>query len=398
MIEHESFAAALRPVQRGALLAGVVGSLLATIGYFVSSPASFYSAYLIAFLFWLGISLGALGVAMIHHLSGGGWGLAVRRILEAAYSVLPLMALLFVPLIFGLKVLYPWAQPEHVAHDEILQGKQAYLNTNGYLIRAAVYFALWIMVGTVLNMMSAGRDPAAEQARRRRLSLFSGPGLIVWCLSITFASVDWTMSLEPHWFSSMYGVLFMAGYGVAGLALSIIVLLRFREHPPLTEVYSLPRQHDLGNFLLAFILFWSYVSFSQYLIIWSANLPEETPWYLHRGRGGWEVVAIALIALHFVVPFLLLLWRQSKQMPHWLMAIAGLLLVMRYVDLYWLVVPAFSPDRITIHWLHLVMPVAIGGWWLAVFAWRLPARSALPIFELPAEEETVDDVAHQPAH
>jgi hypothetical protein len=392
----DTFPAEIRRVQQWALLIGLVASLLTVLGWYFS-PVAFFSSYLIAFLFWLGISLGCLAVAMVHHLSGGGWGMAIRRICEAAYGALPLMALLFLPLLLGLPVLYPWARPEVVEHDPLLQAKQGYLNPQGFLLRAVVYFAIWIGTGLVLNAMSAGSDSATEYSRRRRLALWSGPGLVLWCLAVTFAAVDWSMSLEPHWFSSMYGVLFMAGDGVSGLATAIITLVLLRAWRPVNATYDVSRQHDLGNFLLAFVLFWSYVSFSQYLIIWSGNLPEETPWYLNRARGGWQAIAIAIMTLHFLVPFLLLLMRQAKRTPNWLLGIAVLLLVMRWVDLYWTVMPAFSPGVFTISWLHFVAFIAIGGWWLAMFTWRLTARMRLPVFDIPAEEDTLDDVAHQPA-
>jgi hypothetical protein len=392
----DTFPAEIRRVQQWALLVGLVASLLAALGWYFS-PVAFFSCYLIAFLFWLGISLGCLAVAMIHHLTGGGWGMAIRRICEGGYSALPLLAVLFLPLLAGLPVLYPWARPEVIEHDPLLQAKQGYLNPQGFLLRAVVYFVIWIGTGLVLNAMSAGSDPTTEYPRRRRLALWSGPGLVLWCLTVTFAAVDWSMSLEPHWFSSMYGVLFMAGDGVSGLATAIITLVLLRAWRPVQATYDVSRQHDLGNFLLAFVLFWSYVSFSQYLIIWSGNLPEETPWYLNRARGGWQAIAIAIMALHFLVPFLLLLMRQAKRTPNWLLGIAVLLLVMRWVDLYWTVMPAFSPGVFTISWLHIVAFIAIGGWWLAMFTWRLAARLRLPVFDIPLEEDTLDDVAHQPA-
>lgn len=396
MNDRDSFSAEIGRIQKWALIAALVGSLLAALGWYLS-PIAFFSAYLTAFLFWLGISLGCLAVVMIHHLTGGGWGMSIRRICEASYSVLPLLAVLFLPVLIGLPILYPWARPELIEHDAILQGKQPYLNPQGFILRAVLYFAIWIASGFLLNRMSAGQDAAGEYPRRRRLALWSGPALVLWVLTVTFASVDWSMSLEPHWFSSMYGVLYIAGWGVAGLAFAIVTLLLLRSYAPMSAMYNLSRQHDLGNFLLAFVMFWSYVSFSQYLIIWSGNLPEEIPWYINRSHGGWQAFPVALMLLHFLVPFLLLLSRQAKRIPRWLLSISLLLLVMRWVDLYWTVVPAFSPAVFWVHWLHIVLPIAIGGWWMAMFTWRLPARLQLPVFDIPAEEDTLDGVAHQPA-
>jgi hypothetical protein len=379
------------------LTVGVVAALLSALGWWLA-PQWFFSAYLVGLLFWLGISLGSMAINMIHHLTGGGWGMPLRRVLETAYAPLPLLALLFVPLLFAVPVLYEWADPEHVAHDEIIQKKTEYLNVAFFQVRAAIYFALWIVLGFVLNLLSRGTDPAVEPLRQRRLALLSGPGLIVWALTITGASVDWVMSLEPHWFSSMYGVLYMAGFGVSGLAFAILVLAALRETPPWTESLLLDRWNDLGNFLLAFTLFWSYVSLMQYLIIWSGNLPEETPWYLHRGHGGWQFVALLLIGLHFILPFLLLLSRQTKRTPRRLVGVAALLLAMRLVDLYWLVMPALWHERFFFNPLVLITPLAIGGLWLAVFCWRLPARAAWPVFELSPQEEAGDELVHHSAH
>ena len=380
-----------------ALLVGLLAAGLSALGYLLS-PDAFFPAYLIAFLFWLGISLGSLAIAMLHHLSGGGWGVPIRRVLEAAYGVLPLMAVLFVPLLFGLSELYLWARPSEVAHDDILLGKARYLNAEWFPFRAAAYFAVWMLFGFILNRLSASADPATARLRERRLALVSGPGLICWALAVTFASIDWVMSLEPHWYSSMYGVLFMAGQGVSALAAAILCVITLRRASPWNEQAATSRLHDLGNLLLAFVLFWSYVSFMQFLIIWSGNLPEDTPYYIHR-TGSWQAVAVALAALHFAVPFLLLLVRQNKRRTRRLAAIAALLLAMRLVDLYWLVMPTFSPGRLTFHWLHLVLPVAIGGLWLAMFSWRLAARSALPVLDpLPSEEEEAHRDAAQPAH
>ncbi|HZL91526.1 MAG TPA: hypothetical protein VFB96_24365 [Pirellulaceae bacterium] len=386
-----AFIAAVRRMQLAGLLVGIVAGLLAAAGWYFD-PARFYPAYLVGFLFWIGMALGAQAVVMIHYLTGGGWGIPIRRILEAAIGTLPVLALLFLPLLAGLRELYPWARPDYVASDSILRrqlggyAKIDYLNVDWFLIRSAIYFAIWIVLGLVLNWLSAGDDPANERWRRRRLALLSGPGMILWALAVTFAAVDWAMSLEPHWFSSMYGVLFMAGQGVSGLALAILIALPLRNAAPWGPSLTVSRVHDVGNLLLAAVLFWSYVSLMQFLIIWSGNLPEETPWYIHRSGGGWQFVAVALAALHFLVPFLLLLMRQTKRDARWLLGVAGLLAVMRLVDLYWLVIPAFRPQRLSIHWLDLVVPLAIGGFALAAFASRLLVRAPLAVCDDPLLE------------
>jgi hypothetical protein len=388
----EELQARLGKLRGVSLFAGLAGGAACVAGAWYD-PEHFYPAYLVAYLFWLGVALGSLGIALLHHLTGGGWGLAIRRELEAAYSTLPLMAVLFLPLVMGIETLYAWARPDIVAHDHLLQAKAKYLNVEFFQIRAAAYFAIWIVLGGVLNRISAGLDPEAEPRRQRRLALISGPGLILWGLSITFAAIDWAMSLEPHWYSSMYGVLYMGGFAVSGLAMAILIVSKLSGSPPFDTSLTSDRLHDLGNLLLAFTVFWSYVSFMQYLIIWSGNLPEETTWYLHRTAGGWQAIALVLILLHFVLPFALLLSRDNKRDPQRLVKVALLLLAMRLVDSFWLVQPAFSPQGLSVHWLQLATPVAIGGLWLALFAWRLPARAALPLFELPSEIEP-ESVAH----
>jgi len=375
------------------LIVGVVAAVICAIAAFWI-PKYFFPAYLVAFLFWWGLSLGCLALSLLTHLTGGGWGRSIRRVLEAGYSTLPLMALAFIPLLFGMPYLYEWAQPEHVAHDEILQRKEAYLNIPFFTYRAIGYFVIWIGLGAWVSWLSSGYDPEDEARRRRYLALLAGPGLIIWVLTVTFASIDWAMSLEPHWFSSMFPVIFLAGQGISALSFAIIVTIVLRMYRPIAEVATSPRLNDLGNLLLAFVMFWTYVSFTQYLIIWSGNLPEEAPWYLKRSNNGWELVALLMIVLNFLTPFLLLLMRQTKRNLQRFITVAILLLAMRVIDLYWTVVPTFSPGRIWLNGLILITPLAIGGFWLAMFAWRLPARAALPVVEKIPHEEEHDELEH----
>jgi hypothetical protein len=385
---------AVGKLRGGALAAGLAGSAACAVG-FTYHPQQFYAAYLVAYVFWLGVSLGSLAIALLHHLTGGGWGVVIRRPLEAAYGTLPLMVVLFLPVVLGIDALYPWARPEVVAHDALLQGKASYLNVEFFQIRAVVYFVLWILLGLVTNRITSGVDPAEEPRRQRWLALISGPGLILWCLSVTFAAIDWVMSLEPHWFSSMYGVLYMGGFAVSGMALALFTVCKLAGCPPWDESLTPQRLNDLGNLQLAFTVFWTYISFMQYLIIWTGNLPEESIWYARRTTGGWDFIAVLLICLHFALPFLFLLSRENKRDPARLMKVALLLLAMRLVDLFWLVQPALS-EKLTLSWLHLAAVIAIGGWWLALYAWRLPARAALPVYELP--EESFHGPAAYPTH
>jgi hypothetical protein len=278
----------LARVQRVALMAGVVGLVLC-IGGLLLDAQRFYAAYLVAFLFWFGISLGSLVWVMIYHLTGGNWGLVTRRLLEASGRLTPLAVLFFLPLLPGLDDLYVWAQPETVQADELLQHKQPYLNPPFFLGRTVVYFAVWALLAWQLHRWSQQQDRSQDPALVDRLRRLSGPGLAVYGLTITFAAVDWVMSLDPHWFSSIFGVLVAASEALSALAFAIIVLAWLAAYPPLSTVVT--RQHfgDLGNLLLAAVLFWAYIAFAQFVIIWSGNLPEEpaqAPGPVAEGGGG----------------------------------------------------------------------------------------------------------------
>ena len=365
-------------LERRCLTVGGVALLLSLGGFFLN-PSRFYQAYLFGYLFWVGIALGCLSLLMLHHLAGGRWGFVIQRPLEAGVRTLPLMALLFLPLLLGLRDLYVWARPEVVAAQEILRHKQAYLNAAAFFGRAVAYFAIWIGAGTVLTMLSARRDQGAEIGPlTRRMLVLSGPGLLLYGLTVTFAAVDWVMSLEPLWFSSIFGVVFIVGQSLAGLAFVIVAAVLLSGREPLRDAITPQQFHDLGNLLLAFVMLWAYIAFSQYLIIWSGNLPEEIPWYINRLQGGWGVLAVILIVFHFVVPFLLLLSRSTKRRAKVLVLVAAGILAMRFVDLFWLTAPAFHPKSLGLHWMDLLLPIGLGGIWLAAFLWHLKRRPLLP--------------------
>jgi hypothetical protein len=385
---QQQLKARLKKWRRAALLSGLLAAVACAAGA-TYRPAEFYPAYLTAWLFWWSISMGSLAIAMIHHLTGGQWGLAIRRILEAAYSLMPLLGVLFVPVLFALPTLYRWARPDEVARDPQLLHKEPYLNATGYMVRAGSYFVMWTILALVLNRLSA-RVPAEG---RRGLALWSGPGLLVWGLSVTFAAIDWAMSLEPHWSSSSYGVLVAAGQGVGAMSLAIAVLIGVRDLAPWSALATPDCLNDLGNFLLAFVMFWAYIAFTQFLIIWSGNLPEESSWYLHRGGGGWPWIAALLAGFHFAVPFLLLLARDTKRQPRSLLVVAFLLLVMRLVDWNWLVMPAFYPQQWHMSWAQVAAPIAVGGVWISAFLMQLGRRAMLPVYESsPLPEENSSDV------
>ena len=368
----------LERFQRPAFFVGAAALAICAVGGFFA-PAQFFRSYLSAFLFWTGVALGCMAVAMLHHVTGGAWGLPIRRPLESGTRTLPLMLLLFLPIVLGARRIYEWADPAAVAHDPILRHKSLYLNLPFFTGRALLYFAAWLALAYFLNRWSLEQDATGARPIARRLQILSSAGLVAYGLTVTFASIDWAMSLEPHWFSTMYGVLFIAGQGLTAFAFIVVVLVLLADTPPLASYVAQRHYHDLGKLMLAFVMFWAYVSFSQYLIIWAGNLPEEIPWYLRRLQGGWGWIGIALIVFHFLLPFLLLLPASANRNPRILGTVAGLVLFMRLVEVFWLTQPAFAGSRFRIHWMDVLAPIGVGGLWLAVFFWQLGKRPLLPV-------------------
>jgi hypothetical protein len=375
---------ALDRIRGTALAVGAAFILLSLVGGAMDAT-QFFRSYLFAFLFWTGIGIGCLSILMLHHLTGGIWGLAIRRVLEAGTRTIKVSALLFVPLIFGLSRVYLWAQPEAVAHDVILQAKHPYLNVPFFVARAAFYFLVWTALAHYLSKWSLELDAHRESLHiSRRLRSLSGPGLVLMGLTITFSSVDWAMSLDPHWYSTVYGLMFMVGQVLSAMALAIVVLAVFGHDEPLAGVARPSVIHDLGKLMLAFIMLWAYLHLSQFLITWSGNLPEEIPWYLRRMNGGWQFVGLFLVLFHFVLPFLLLLSRDLKRDARLLALVAAGVLVVRMVDLFWMIAPNLqghgeqADATLTLHWLDIAAPIGMGGLWIAAFARELAARPLLP--------------------
>jgi hypothetical protein len=382
-----------------AIIVGLVAIVLCALGAFVNL-AGFWRAYLVGYVFWTGVSVGALAIIMLHHLSGGGWGVVIRRPLEAATRTLPLMLVLFIPIAIAVvtHTLYPWTVPEE-QDLEIIKHKAIYLNTPFFLARTLFYFAMWFMMAYFLNKYSLEQDTEPDPRERRRLKekmqTVSGPGILLFGLTVTFAAVDWVMSLEPEWFSTIYGLLIMVGWGLTALAFAIAVTVMLSKTEALAHVYQPRHFHDHGKLLLAFVMLWAYFSFSQFLIIWSGNLPEEIPWYLRRLFGGWGYVAVALVIFHFALPFALLLSRDLKRHGRTLVKVALLVMVMRIVDLFWTIAPSAlaMPHHggaeagghgggladVFGYALNFITPVAIGGIWLWWYARELRKRPLLPL-------------------
>jgi hypothetical protein len=333
----------------------------------------------VAYNFWLGIALGSLVILMLQYVTGGAWGFAIRRILESGTRTLLLLAVLFIPILVGMHWLYEWAQPDQVAASADLQHKSPYLNVPFFILRTLFYFAIWLVCMFFLNRWSAQWDTDSPPGSPRRFRMLSAPGLALYGATITFASIDWVMSLEPDWCSTIYPVLFAVGQILGAFAFTNIVIVLLATRRPIIDIVSPGLLRDLGNLLLAFVMFWAYLGISQFLLIWIANLPEEIPWYLRRTRGGWQYVALVLIVAQFAVPFVLLLSRDIKEHRRTLMLVAGLILVMRFLDLFWWIEPAYPHEEQYFFWLLDVgAVVGLGGLWLWWFVRQLQQRPLLP--------------------
>lgn len=413
--------------RRSLFLSGVL--TLAALPGALFAPTLFFPAYLYAYLFWLGIALGSLAIAMLHHLTGGGWGFVIRRVLEAAFGTLPLLALLFLPLLFGLHALYPWADSARVAADPLLRDKHGMFALPFFLARSLFYFVVWIVLARVLRQWSLAQDRTGDPVFTQRFQRWCGPGLALYVFTVSLAAIDWIMSLEPRWFSTVFGLLIITGQGLTALAFAILIAQRLAAvsagierteaaqeqqgvlrrlfasseqksrwfednenltaniHPPkMTDALTLDTQlapfwQDLGGLLLSFVLLWVYTGYSQYIVIWSGDLPAENAFYLHRQMGGWKVFAWGLILLHFVVPFVLLLFGGIKRRAGGLRWIGSLLLITHLLYYLWLVEPKFHPQGFGFSWLDIVTPLAIGGWWMATFCGALQSAALLPMHD-----------------
>ena len=367
----------LDAVRNKALMVGAAGLAVCLIGAFIN-PDQFFRSWLVAYLYWAAIPLGCFALLMLHHMVGGAWGIVIRRLLESGTRTIPLLAVLVLPILAQLPRLYLWARPGVMETDHLLHEKAAYLNIPFFLGRTAFYFAIWIFLSWLLNKWSQQQENG-DAGAKGKLQQLAGPGLILYGLTVTFAVVDWVMSLEPHWYSTIYGMIFMIGQALATIAFVVIALRLLSDRRPMSDLLKPSHFHDLGNLMLAFVMLWAYTNISQFIIIWSGNLPEETPWYYTRLNGGWGAIAVVLVVLHWAIPFLILLVRKNKQQAKILASLAVFMLFMRLVDLIWVVAPSFHEHGISLHWLDLAAPVAVGGLWVGFFTWQLGRRSLEPL-------------------
>lgn len=366
----------LSGLRRASLVAGALGVLASLAGAWID-PAQFFRSYLVAFLYAAGLSIGCLGVLMVYNLTGGGWGVAIRRPLEAGAGLMPLVAVLFVPLLFGLPDLYTWTHRATILASEVVRSKEAYLNVPFFLVRAVVYFAAWLVMASFMGKWSREQDRTGDPRYADWMLKLSGGGLVLLAFTVTFATFDWVMSLDPEWFSTIFGLLFFAEQGLGAMAFVIAVAYLLSRRADYRKVLAPTVLNDLGNLLLAFVMIWAYLAFSQLLIIWAGNLPEEIPWYLRRIAGGWSAIAVVLAVFYFGVPFLVLLGRGNKRQLGRLAMIAAGVLVVRALDLFYLVAPEFSPRRITAHWLDAATLAGVVGVWVTMYLRRLGAQPLL---------------------
>jgi hypothetical protein len=390
-VPHLDFTAppVVKTLQQRSLAVGVIfAAISVAIAYL--HPQQFFRAYLLGLMAWLGVTLGSMAILMVRHLTGGGWGVVIRRVMGAAMRCIPLMTLLFIPLLFGLHYLYPWARPLSEVSDPRLHARleritHSYLTVSGVIIRAAIYFGIWNLLSFLLTKWSKEGDHPGGRDNSKRFKVVSGPGLILYAFTISFASIDWVMSIDATWISTIYGLLFLIGQILSAMCFAVVIERILVRYKPMSEMLKPDFVHDHGKWMLAFLMVWAYFAFSQWLIIWAGNLPEEITWYVRRLNGGWAYVGLSLVLFHFAIPFALLLSRPFKRNIMKLVWLAVWLLLMRYVDLLWMIEPSFT-TRIGITVADIVVPIGMGGLWLAYFFHNLSSLPLLPAYDPSAKE------------
>src|SRR5580704_11601501 len=379
----------IRKISQRSLVIGIVFAVISAALAF-SRPDEFFRAYLLGIMCWLGVALGSMAILMIRHLTGGGWGTVIRRILGAAMRTVPLLAVLFIPVIFGIHRLYLWAQPLGNIEDKHLrehleQITQTYLTVNGFVIRAIFYFAVWNVLSFLLSKWSKETDSPSAPDNSGRFKAVSGPGLILYGFTISFAAIDWIMSLDPSWISTIFGLIILIGEVLSAMCFAVVVERILFNYKPMSEMLKPDFVQDHGKWMLAFTMVWAYFNFSQWLIIWAGNLPSEITFYLRRINGGWGSIGLTLALLGFVIPFVILLSRPFKRDIRRLVWLAVWLMLIRYLDLFWIIEPNFS-KTLAVTVADIVVPVAIGGIWLWYFFRNLASLPLIPAYDQDAHE------------
>ena len=360
-----------------AAVTGVMGLVVSTIlGW---ETEQFYFSWLVAYMYFLSIALGGLFFVLILFATMAGWGVVVRRLAENVMATLPLFALLFIPIWMGRKELFRWMREDVVAEDALIQSKGWYLNTDFFLGRALFYFLVWTLISLWFAQQSRRQDQSGDHRITRRLQAASGPAIIVYALTSSFAAFDWMMSLDPHWYSTMFGVYYFAGTLVGIFAFMVVIIVVVQATGLLRNVITVEHFHDLGKLLFAFTVFWAYIAFSQYFLIWYGNLPEETFWFLHRLEGSWRAMSVGLAVGHFAVPFFFLMPRTIKRKTGLLLLGALWMLLMHFIDIYWFVMPVLHHHGFQIGLLDVTTFLGVGGIFLAVFGWLMGRRALVPV-------------------
>ncbi len=391
----------LRPqmerVQRSALFVGIAALAISMIGLFTNAT-HFWQSYLFAYIFWAGLALGCLGIFFLHNVVGGNWGVAIRRLVESGVQTLPLILVAALPiLIFALSTLYKWTDAGYRAEHFAVGHKAAYLNPPWFIIRTVLYFAIWFFSGYRILKMANEHDRTGDPALFRRIKARSAPALLVFVVTTSLAFIDWIMSLEPDWYSTIYAWMFTVGEVLLTFSFVVAVLVLLSKREPFASFLTQQHYHDLGNLMLAFTMLWAYMSFSQFLIIWAENLPDEIPWYVRRFSGGWGYIAWTISIFHFFVPFFLLLLRFIKKNPSRLRTLAIWIIIMRILDVFWIVEPAFRQRGLEVYWTDLVALIGLGGIWLAYFVRNLKARPLLASHD-PRDTYSLHAVTHGHGH
>src|SRR5580698_1480987 len=379
----------LRTLSQRLLIAGGIFAIVAIV-LAVTRPNEFYRAYLLGFMDWLGVALGSMAIIMIRHLTGGGWGVVIRRLQGAAMRTMPVLTVLFIPVILGIKYLYIWARPLDQVADKHLREHltditKTYLNPHGFIIRAIFYFAIWNLLSFLLSKWSKEGDSSSTRDNTTRFKAVSGPGLILYGFTVSFAAIDWVMSLDPSWISTIFGLVVLIGQVLSAMCFAVVVERILYNYKPMSEMLTPDFVHDHGKWMLAFTMVWAYFNFSQWLIIWAGNLPAEITYYIRRINGGWGYIGLIIVIGHFAVPFAILLSRPFKRDIRKLVWLAVWLLFMRWLDLLWIIEPNFS-KTFNLTLADVVVPIAIGGFWLAYFFHNLSTLPLLPVYDPTAIE------------
>jgi hypothetical protein len=363
--------------------AGALGLAGVLVGLVLAAAAPggwrrFFFAYLLNFAYVLSLALGALFFVLLQHLTHAGWSVVVRRLAEAVAGTLPMMGLFLVPILFGLHELYPWSRAGALTADPILHGKAGWLSVPFFIARCALYLAVWMLIARSFVGRSLAQDATGDAGLTLRLQRRSAPAMLAFGLTFTFASFDLLMSLDPRWYSTIFGVYCFAGSVVGFLALLVLLAFGAQRAGLLRRTITVEHYHDLGKLLFAFVFFWAYIAFSQFMLLWYANIPEETAWLLRRQEHGWGVIGLVLVAGHFLLPFLLLLPRGTKRRPRRLAAVAAWALAMHWLDLYWLVMPEVSPGDALPQTVDVALLVGLVGLFAASAVLVVRSRSLLP--------------------